>query len=160
MRLPSAPDPEFGEEIVAVRIAQICTGSRKTVEYLEKALGDAVEQYRLDWLKWDNSGPPGPVCTRADHGHQVTDGALAALQGQYETWDYLHRQFPKLILEECGCPGLRRSAVAPHPQGRTLQRWTDLVPGCAAGEMRCAGNGSSKQLGLVQNRVQNTWKSW
>ena len=39
MRLPSAPDPEFGEEIVAVRIAQICTGSRKTVEYLVEGLG-------------------------------------------------------------------------------------------------------------------------
>ncbi len=98
-------------------ITQICLGNPKTVEYLQHALGDAVERYDLDWLKWDNSGLPGPVCNRADHGHQAGDGALAALQGQYRIWAYLHERFPKLVLEQCGYPsrldyGLARFAQA------------------------------------------------
>ena len=72
----------------------ICLGNPKTVEYLKKAMGDAVERYGLDWLKWDNSGLPGPVCNRADHGHQATDGGVGRLYGQYEIWEYLHKRFP------------------------------------------------------------------
>jgi alpha-galactosidase len=74
----------------------------------------------LDWLKWDNSGLPGPVCNRADHGHQATDGALAALKGQYEIWEYLHRRFPRLILEECGYPSRLDYGLARNVQAHWL----------------------------------------
>ncbi len=98
-------------------ITQICTGNPKVVERLKKVMGDAVEAYGLDWIKWDNSGLPGPVCNRTDHGHGSTDGALAALQGQYEIWRYLRERYPKLMLEECGYPsrldyGLARTATS------------------------------------------------
>ena len=98
-------------------VVQVCTGSPGVVEHLKKMMGDAVERYSLDWLKWDNSGLPGPVCDRADHGHQASDGALAALKGQYEIWEYLRRRFPGLMLEECGYPsrldyGLARTATS------------------------------------------------
>ena len=98
-------------------ITQICTGNPRVVEHLEKVMGDCVERYQLDWLKWDNSGLPGPVCNDPRHGHQSADGALAALKGQYEIWQYLRRRFPKLMLEECGYPsrldyGLARFATS------------------------------------------------
>ena len=98
-------------------VVQICTGNPAVVEHLKKMMGDAVERYSLDWLKWDNSGLPGPVCDRADHGHQAAGGALAALKGQYEIWQYLRRRFPHLMLEECGYPsrldyGLARTATS------------------------------------------------
>ena len=98
-------------------ITQICTGNPAVVEHLKKAMGDAVEHYGLDWVKWDNSGLPGAICNRTDHGHQGTDGALAALNGQYEIWRYLRDRFPKLMLEECGYPsrldyGLARTATS------------------------------------------------
>jgi alpha-galactosidase len=98
-------------------VVQVCTGNPEVVEHLKKMMGDAVERYSLDWLKWDNSGLPGPVCDRADHGHQAEDGALAALEGQYEIWLYLRRRFPGLMLEECGYPsrldyGLARTATS------------------------------------------------
>lgn len=98
-------------------IVQICTGNPKVVEHLKKVMGGAVERYSLDWVKWDNSGLPGAVCNRADHGHQTGDGALAALRGQYEIWSSLRERFPKLMLEECGYPsrldyGLARTATS------------------------------------------------
>ena len=99
------------------QITQICTGNPRVVEHLEKVMGDCVERYQLDWVKWDNSGLPGPVCNDPHHGHQSADGALAALQGQYEIWQYLRQRFPKLMLEECGYPsrldyGLARWATS------------------------------------------------
>jgi alpha-galactosidase len=98
-------------------IVQICTGNPKVVEHLKRVMGDAVDRYALDWLKWDNSGLPGAVCDCADHGHQSADGALAALRGQYEIWRYLRARFPRLMIEECGYPsrldyGLARTATS------------------------------------------------
>ena len=37
-------------------ITQICPGDPKVVEHLKKMIGDAVERYDLDWVKYDNSG--------------------------------------------------------------------------------------------------------
>ena len=44
----------------------------------------------------------GRGTTRAGHGHDPDDGHIAAIRGQYEVWQYLHQQFPDLVLEECG----------------------------------------------------------
>ena len=85
-------------------ITQICLGDPEVVAYLKSALASAIQRYNLDWLKWDNSGLPGSVCRRADHGHLATDGEFAAMQGEYEIFRYLHQQFPNLVIEECGYP--------------------------------------------------------
>ena len=85
-------------------VTQICTGNPAVVDHLAKVMGDAVERFGLDWVKWDNSGLPGPTCDCADHGHQAVEGALAALRGQYEIWRRLRERFPALMLEECGYP--------------------------------------------------------
>jgi alpha-galactosidase len=98
-------------------ITQICPGDPKVVEHLKKMIGDAVERYNLDWVKYDNSGVTN-VCNRTDHGHQATDGALAALQGQYEIWKYLHQRFPKLMMEDCDVDyGLARMATSHWASG-------------------------------------------
>lgn len=83
---------------------QICMGDREVIEFLKESMASAVRKYNLDWIKWDNSGLPGPVCNRTDHGHQAGDGQLAAIDGEYEIWNYLHTQFPNLVLEQCGYP--------------------------------------------------------
>ena len=85
-------------------VHQVCLGCLEYVEFLKTQLADAVERYRLDWLKWDNSGIPGSpaACNRADHGHQAGDGSYAALRGEYEVFEHLHAKFPKLVLEQCG----------------------------------------------------------
>ncbi|MBI4552309.1 MAG: alpha-galactosidase, partial [Candidatus Latescibacteria bacterium] len=65
----------------------------------------------------DDSGFPGPVCNRSDHGHAEHEGALAALMGKYDIWRVLHERYPDLVLENCGYParldyGLARYARA------------------------------------------------
>ena len=83
-------------------ISQVCLGNPEVVEFLKESIAGAVKRYRLDWVKWDGSGLPGPSCNRAGHGHDRDDGHIAAIRGQYEVWEYLHRLFPDLVLEECG----------------------------------------------------------
>ena len=85
-------------------ITQICMGDREVIEFLKKSMASAVRKYNLDWIKWDNSGLPGRACNRSDHGHEAGDGHIAALEGEYEIWNYLHTQFPNLVLEQCGYP--------------------------------------------------------
>lgn len=85
-------------------ITQICLGDPEVVAYLKSVLASAVRRYSLDWIKWDNSGLPGGVCDRADHGHLSSDGEFAAMRGEYEVFRYLHQQFPNLVIEECGYP--------------------------------------------------------
>jgi alpha-galactosidase len=83
---------------------QVCLGCPEYVEFLKQNLSRIVREFNLDWLKWDNSGIPGRPgeCHRSDHGHQAGDGSYAALLGQYEVFEYLHREFPDLVLEQCG----------------------------------------------------------
>jgi alpha-galactosidase len=83
---------------------QVCLGCGEYIEYLKTNLTPIVSEFRLDWLKWDNSGIPGipGQCNRADHGHQAGDGSYAALTGQYEIFRHLHEKYPDLVLEQCG----------------------------------------------------------
>ncbi|HYI97676.1 MAG TPA: glycoside hydrolase family 36 protein [Bryobacteraceae bacterium] len=83
---------------------QVCLGSTAYVTFLKQTLPKLVREFRLDWLKWDNSGIPGipGKCNRPDHGHQAGDGSYRALLGQYEVYRHLHREFPDLVLEQCG----------------------------------------------------------
>lgn len=83
---------------------QVCLGCPEYIEHLKRNLSRLVLDFRLDWLKWDNSGLPGlPAhCNRPDHGHQAGDGSYAALAGQYQVFEHLHEAFPNLVLEQCG----------------------------------------------------------
>jgi alpha-galactosidase len=83
---------------------QVCLGCQEYIDFLKDKLTQIVREFDLNWLKWDNSGIPKlPAgCERADHGHQRGDGSYAALVGQYEIFDHLHRTFPDLVLEQCG----------------------------------------------------------
>lgn len=84
---------------------QVCLGCRPYIEFLKRELVRIIREFQLDWLKWDNSGIPGSPangCNRTDHGHQAGDASYAALVGQYEIFQHLHRHFPDLVLEQCG----------------------------------------------------------
>jgi alpha-galactosidase len=83
---------------------QVCMGSSGYAEHLKQSLARLVEDFDLDWLKWDNSGIPAlPArCNRGDHGHGPHDGSASALDNEYEIFRYLHEKFPKLALEQCG----------------------------------------------------------
>jgi alpha-galactosidase len=83
---------------------QVCLGSAEYAEHLKHSLAKLVEDYNLDWIKWDNSGIPAlPArCNRSDHGHNQDDGSASALDNEYAIFEHLHRNFPKLALEQCG----------------------------------------------------------
>ncbi len=85
-------------------VVQVCLGSPDYAEHLKKELARLVEEYNLDWIKWDNSGIPAlpAKCNRPDHGHAAGDGSAAALLKEYEVFRHLHERFPNLTLEQCG----------------------------------------------------------
>ncbi len=82
----------------------ICMGCPEVVEHVKANLTRIISEFKLDWLKWDNSGLPGMpvVCDREDHGHQKGDGSYAAQRGLYSVWAYLREKHPNVVFEQCG----------------------------------------------------------
>jgi Melibiase/Glycosyl hydrolase family 36 C-terminal domain len=95
---------------------QLCMGDPKVVAWIEKQLGDIIEKWHLDWIKWDPSSTVSYECTRTDHGHGKTDGAYAAYRGRMEIMHYLLERFPNLSGFECD-PSLQFARTNPGPQG-------------------------------------------
>jgi alpha-galactosidase len=83
---------------------QVCLGSKDYAEHLKESLAKLVEDYNLDWIKWDNSGIPAlpAQCNRSDHGHGPRDGSSSALDNEYAIFAHLHQKFPRLAMEQCG----------------------------------------------------------
>jgi Melibiase/Glycosyl hydrolase family 36 C-terminal domain len=99
---------------------QLCLGDPKVVAWIEKQLGDIIEKWHLDWIKWDPSATASYECDRTDHGHGKTDGAYAAYRGRQEILRYLLNRFPNLSGFECD-PSLQYARTNPGPQ--------NLLPG-------------------------------
>ncbi len=94
---------------------QLCLGDPKVVAWIEKQLGDIIEKWHLDWIKWDPSTTVSYECNRTDHGHGKTDGAYAAYRGRIEIMRYLLNRFPDLSGFECD-PSLQYARTNPGPQ--------------------------------------------
>lgn len=108
---------------------QLCLGDPKVVAWLEKQLGDIIEKWRLEWIKWDPSATVSYECNRTDHGHGKTDGAYAAYRGRLEIMRYLLARFPNLSGFECD-PSLQYSRTNPGPQGLLPGGYTnDFITG-------------------------------
>ena len=82
---------------------------------LKSNLGDIIEKWHLDWIKWDPSSTVSYECNRTDHGHGKTDGAYAAYRGRLEIMRYLLDRFPNLSGFECD-PSLQFARTNPGPQ--------------------------------------------
>ncbi len=67
------------------------------VAWIEKQLGDIIEKWHLDWIKWDPSSTVSYECNRTDHGHGKTDGAYAAYRGRMEIMALSARALPESI---------------------------------------------------------------
>src|SRR5882762_1962092 len=94
---------------------QLCLGDPKVVAWIEERLGDIIEKWHLDWIKWDPSSTVSYECTRTDHGHGRTNGAYAAYRGRMEIMRYLLDRFPNLSGFECD-PSLQFARTNPGPQ--------------------------------------------
>jgi hypothetical protein len=95
---------------------QLCLGDPRVVSWVEKQLGDIIEKWHLEWIKWDPSSTVSYECNRTDHGHGKTDGAYAAYRGRVEILKYLMNRFPNLSGFECD-PSLLYARTNPGPQG-------------------------------------------
>ena len=94
---------------------QLCLGDPEVVAWIEKQVGDIIEKWHLDWIKWDPSATLSYECNRTDHGHGHTDGAYAAYLGRLEILRYLLKRFPNLAGFECD-PSLHYARTNPGPQ--------------------------------------------
>lgn len=83
-------------------LTKLCFGNPEVVEHIKDNLNRIINDFHLDWIKWDNSGVNQTVCNRDDHGHQTGDGSYAAMQGEYNIWNSIHKSHPNLVLEVCG----------------------------------------------------------
>ena len=79
-----------------------------------------IDQWNLEWLKWDPSGTVNYACNRADHGHTRRNGLYAAYRGRMEILAYLIERHPSLSGFECD-PSLEYSRTNPGPR--------ELLPG-------------------------------
>lgn len=99
---------------------QICFGDPDVVEWVKQNLARIIDQWNLEWVKWDPSGTVNYACNRPDHGHTRRNGLYAAYRGRMEILSYLMQRFPSLIGFECD-PSLRYSRTNPGPK--------ELLPG-------------------------------
>ncbi len=127
---------------------QLCLGDPKVVAWIEKELGDIIEKWHLDWIKWDPSTTVSYECNRTDHGHGKTDGAYAAYRGHMEIMRYLLERFPNLSGFECD-PSLQYSRTNPGPQSLLPGGYTNefitgpMVSPNVWGSLATAGKGDA-----------------
>ena len=96
-------------------MTQLCLGDPEVVAWIEKNLTHIIQEWSLEWLKWDPSGTVDNNCDRTDHGHGAHNGAYAVWRGKMEIWSYLMKTFPSLAGFECD-PSLRYSRTNPGPK--------------------------------------------
>lgn len=127
---------------------QLCLGDPKVVAWIEKQLGDIIEKWHLDWIKWDPSSTVSYECNRTDHGHGKTDGAYAAYRGRMEIMRYLLHRFPNLSGFECD-PSLEFARTNPGPQSLLPGGYTNefitgpMVSPNVWGSLAAAGHGDA-----------------
>ena len=87
------------------RTGQICFGNPEVVAWAKDRISRIIEDYRVDWIKWDHN--LYEFCNSADHGHQAGDGNYRHILGVYEVLRFLRERFPQLIQENCSSGGHR-----------------------------------------------------
>jgi alpha-galactosidase len=85
--------------------AAVCLGNPEVVAWLKDALSRIVEDYGIDWIKWDNNF--FEICDDPGHGHQAGNGDYAHMLGVYAVWEHLSTKFPQLVIENCAGGGNR-----------------------------------------------------
>jgi alpha-galactosidase len=137
------------------RTKEICMGDPKVVEWLKKQLGDIIEKWNLQWIKWDPSATESYECNRTDHGHGRSNGAYAAYQGRLEIMRYLMERFPNLVGFECD-PSLHYSRTNPGPRNLLPGGYTNefitgpMVSPYVWGSLATAGKGDARASYLTE----------
>lgn len=95
------PDVAEDEE----HTAQICLAHPEARQWVIDQLIRLVEEYGVDYIKWDNNA--WLLCDREGHGHGASDGDVAHVQGLYAILAELRTRYPSLLIENCSGGGAR-----------------------------------------------------
>jgi len=83
----------------------LCFGVPEVREWVKTWLSKLIDEYCVDWLKWDSNW--WTICKSRKHAHQEGDGEYAQIEGLYEVYTYLTEKYPHLIIENCAGGGTR-----------------------------------------------------
>ena len=87
-------------------------------DYLFKTIGAALEEARVDYVKWDMNRALSEVGNEVLPPHQQGEIYFRYLMGVYDLMDRLNRRFPKVLFEGCSGGGARfdLGILSYHPQ--------------------------------------------
>ena len=85
----------------------LCLGHPEVQRWMAADMIRVVQDYGVDWLKWDYNIGYGLGCNAGNHGHQSTDGHYAHTLGLYHVLDSLRKACPDLVIENCASGGHR-----------------------------------------------------
>jgi len=83
----------------------VCFAVPEVREWAKRTLSRLIEEFSLDWMKWDHNMWTG--CSNEEHGHSKDDGGFFHILGVYEVMDYITGKYPHLALENCSGGGNR-----------------------------------------------------
>ncbi len=97
--------------------AHLCLGVPTVQDWMATEVTRVVQDYGVDWLKWDYNIGYGLGCDCPDHGHQAGDGHYAHTLGLYRVLERIRAACPVLVIENCASGG--------HRADLGLVRYTD-----------------------------------
>jgi len=93
-----------------VKYGALCFANSETLEWAIGAVSSAIEEYRLDWIKYDMNVFFPYNCDNEKHGHGKHDGLYRHVLGVWNLFEEIHRRFPHLVIENCASGGHRLDA--------------------------------------------------
>ncbi len=109
----------------------LCLGHPEVQRWMAADMIRVVQDYGVDWLKWDYNIGYGLGCNADDHGHQATDGHYAHTLGLYHVLDALRKACPDLVIENCASGGHRVDlGTLRHTHTNWISDYTHKVASC------------------------------
>lgn len=128
----------------------LCLGNPPVQRWMIAEMVRMVQEYGVDWLKWDYNIGYGLGCDADDHGHQATDGQYAHTLGLYQVLGQLRAACPELVIENCASGGHRVDlGTLRHTHTNWVSDYTHRAASC-----RQHGQGAGLFLPLAH---LNTW---
>jgi alpha-galactosidase len=94
-------DASYGSD----NTGQICLASAAAAEWVYRKLTALIDSTQIDYLKWDNN--LWVNCNRSGHGHGLSDGSFAHVNGLYALFSKLRARYPNLLIENVAGGGNR-----------------------------------------------------
>jgi len=109
----------------------LCLGNPAVQEWMTAEITRVVQEYGIDWLKWDYNIGYGLGCNVPDHGHQAGDGHHAHTLGLYRVLASLRKHCPDLVIENCASGGHRVDlGTLRHTHTNWVSDYTNRAASC------------------------------